>query len=37
MSIKGTTMQIEKALIKMIANVFLKYPEHFAFQLFIVL
>ena len=34
-SIKGTVMQIEKAL--MIASVFQKYPENFAFQLFTIL
>ena len=30
-------MQIEKALIKMIAYLIQKYPENFAFQLFIIL
>ena len=34
---KGTVIQIEKALIKMIAYVFQKYSENFAFQLFIIL
>ena len=30
-------MQIEKALLNMIAYLFQKYPESFAFQLFIIL
>ena len=35
--IKGTVMQIEEALIKMIVSVFQKYPENLAFPTFIIL